>query len=309
MKKIRIGTFNIENAFMRYKFIGPAVRYKKGEPAKDHQKRAAALRKKALAEFEQGGGPLAWVSRDFENFSTISHTQRKATAALITENDPDILALIEVESMEALKKFNSANYFGKKRYDHYMLIDGNDPRGIDVAILSKYPINHIRSYIDDAYKTESGRDSKTFSRDCLVVSVQIDGKSLTLFINHFKSQFQDNPARRLIQTTRVAEIVNQTFGDKIDTELFAVVGDFNQVPQDGSLKPLLEANWCMDVISKLPEEKRWTHVYEKNNKVQEVSQLDYILLSNQLKSQLVGDPLIERRGLARYSGLDKYYPD
>jgi len=305
--KIRLGTFNCENLFLRYKFDGPPVPKKKGETDEDHKKRVLAARRKALAKFGQAGGPLDWLARDLENYSATSHTQRKATAAVIAKNDPDIIALIEVESMEALRKFNTKQFFGAGTFPHYMLIDGNDPRGIDVALLSKFPIVHVRSYIDDTYETGKGKQTKTFSRDCLVARVLVDGKPLTLLINHLKSQYKDNPERRLKQAARVAEIVEETFGSAIDTELFAVLGDFNQSPGDKSLDPLLKTDWNTDVLAGV--ENNWTHVYEKNNKVKGVSQLDYILLSKALASKLVNPPLIERRGLARYAGLNQYYPD
>lgn len=239
MPNVRIGTFNCENLFLRYSFTGPSIRRKKGEKKEAYDKRRARARLKALAEFEKEGGSLDWLARDLEDFSVTSHTQRAATAAVIAKNDPDIIALMEVESMEALKKFNS-NFLKSKRFPHYMLIDGNDPRGIDVAVLSRFPLTHVRSYLTDTYKTSKGATVYTFSRDCLVVRVDVKGTPLTLFVNHFKSQFMDNPWRRKRQAQRVAEIVGETFGSKINSSHFAVVGDFNQTPDHWSLKPLLE---------------------------------------------------------------------
>lgn len=284
------------------------MKKEKGEKADAYRKRVARARLDALTEFERSGGWLDWLARDLENFSPISHTQRKATAAVIAQNNPDIIALVEVESMEALRKFNS-NFLKSKRYPHYMLIDGNDPRGIDVAVLSRFPLTHVRSYVNDTYKTSKGSTVSTFSRDCLVVRADVGTKPLTLFINHFKSQFQDNPERRKKQASRVAEILEDTFGEKIDTELFAVLGDFNQTPNDPSLQPLLNRSWHKEVLSLLPTGDRWTHVFEKGKSVKGVSQLDYILLSKPLAAKIVSGPSIECRGLARYKGLNKYFPD
>lgn len=305
--KIRLGTFNCENLFLRYRFDGPSVRRKKDEAPDDYKKRVQAARSKALTEFEKSGGPPDWIARNLENYSSISHTQRRATAAVIEENHPDIIALAEIENMEALRKFNTRKFFKTETFKHCMLIDGNDPRGIDVAVLSNRPIVHLRSYVDDVYKTDKGKQVKTFSRDCLVVRVETGSKWLTLFINHFKSQYMDNPERRTRQAKRVAKIVEETFGSNIDKELFAVVGDFNQSPDDKSLQPLLKAKWNTDVLAGMPN--NWTHVFEKGNKVQGVSRLDYILLSQALAPKVVKPPKIERRGLARYKGLDQFYAD
>lgn len=309
MPTIRIGTFNCENLFLRYKFVGPPVKKKKGESRAAYEARLRIAREAARKEFEQRGAELDWLHREIERFDPISGKQRKATAMVITENDPDIMALVEVESMEALRKFNSTEFFGKKRFPYFMLIDGNDPRGIDVALLSKYPITHLRSYIHDTYKTPKGGRVETFSRDCLVARVEVGKTPLTFFINHFKSKFMDNPARRKKQAARVAEIIDETFGKDAGTSRFVVLGDFNEVPTDPSLKPLLAYKGLENVVNRLPAAERWTHVYEKNGSVQSVSQLDYILLSKALAHKVKGIPTIERRGLARYKKLDQYYPD
>jgi len=38
---------------------------------------------------------------------------------------------------------------GRSGYPYILLIDGNDPRGIDVAILSRYPIIDVKTHIFD----------------------------------------------------------------------------------------------------------------------------------------------------------------
>lgn len=309
MPTIRIGTFNCENLFLRYKFVGPSLKKKKEESHAAYEARVRAAREAAYKEFEQRGVELDWLHREVERFDPISGKQRKATAMVITENEPDIMALVEIESMEALRKFNSTEFFGKKRFPYFMLIDGNDPRGIDVALLSKYPITHLRSYIHDTYKTPTGGTVETFSRDCLVARVEIGKTPITFFINHFKSKFMDNPERRKKQAKRVTEIIDETFGKQATKSRFAVLGDFNEVPTDQSLRPLLTYQGLENVVNRLPPGERWTHVYEKNGSVQSVSQLDYILLSTTLAQGVKGVPRIERRGLARYQKLNQYYPD
>lgn len=308
MPTVRIGTFNCENLFLRYNFTGPSVTRKSGESNAAYAARLAKARAAAFAEFERSGGQLDWLARDLQDFSPTSGTQRRATAAVIAANKPDILALVEVESMEALRKFNS-HFLKSRRFPYYVLIDGNDPRGIDVALLSRFPIVHVRSFITDTYKTPAGATVFTFSRDCLVARVRIGTKELTLFINHFKSQFRDNPERRRKQAARVAGIVRETFGKNLSKAYFAVAGDFNQVPEDNSLKPLMNKKWHEDVLARLPEASRWTHVYVSNGKVKRASRLDYLLLSHPLAKRVTGLPVIERRGLAKYKGLNDFYPD
>ena len=78
------------------------------------------------------------------------------TGRVIAETRPDILILIEVESRPTFRRFNEqvlAAEFGFS-YPHYMVIDGNDDRGIDVGIASKFPIETARSHVDDPIERE-----------------------------------------------------------------------------------------------------------------------------------------------------------
>src|SRR6188768_1097493 len=85
------------------------------------------------------------------------------TARVIAEVNPDILVLVEVESRPAVQHFHDKvlSPLLQQAYPYNMVIDGNDERGIDVGILSRYPIQRMRSHINDAKGT-----SRIFSRDC-----------------------------------------------------------------------------------------------------------------------------------------------
>src|SRR5687768_5593214 len=64
--------------------------------------------------------------------------------ARLREDKPAILALQEVENKGALYEFNVA-HLG----DHFrdmMVIDGNDPRGIQIGLASTFPLGQVVSY-------------------------------------------------------------------------------------------------------------------------------------------------------------------
>jgi len=66
----------------------------------------------------------------------ISHTQLTHTAQVIYENKPDFVSVQEIESLEVIDEFYSK--FIRKKYNqlpYHMLIEGNDPRGIDLGLL------------------------------------------------------------------------------------------------------------------------------------------------------------------------------
>lgn len=106
-----------------------------------------------------------------------------------------MIALQEVENLDTLKRFRSEYLGGSRGYPFALAIDGNDPRLIDVAVLSKHPIVHARSY---AHLREGS--SALFSRDCLEVDVLVDRKRLTLFVQQYKSMM--GGARRRAHVAR-----------------------------------------------------------------------------------------------------------
>lgn len=97
------------------------------------------------------------------------------TGRVVSEISPDILVCVEVESRPTLMRFNEQVLKAEfhNEYPHVMVIDGNDMRGIDVGILSRYPINRIRSHVDD--KNQTGE--LTFSRDCPEYVIQLTPES------------------------------------------------------------------------------------------------------------------------------------
>ncbi|MFF5359612.1 hypothetical protein ACFY4I_09430 [Streptomyces scabiei] len=69
------------------------------------------------------------------------------TARVIAEVDADILLTVEVEDRLAPDRIDSRVPGGAFGYDPYpfnLLVDGNDSRGIDVGILSRFPVTSVR---------------------------------------------------------------------------------------------------------------------------------------------------------------------
>jgi endonuclease/exonuclease/phosphatase family metal-dependent hydrolase len=341
MATFRIGTFNTENLFLRYNLLDAQRGNRTGKPIswealikaletrakylptplpaniktlpKDEQKRLRDEYKRQVKAFKPDRiKPLtdAWFSINelgfnLAEYGPISKRSRKLTAKAILENDPDVIGLQEVESLSALEDFNRTYLNGL--YPYAMVIDGNDPRQIDVGLISKHPLGNIRTH---KYEPEGSEPTKrTFSRDCLEVDVLFPGvEPVTFLINHFKSQIpsasgDDGSDRREAQASRVAEIIKERFGKKLEGR-FVVLGDLNAGPDESELQPLLKLKGVKNLNDRLPEEERWTHYFVKGKKAE---QLDYVILSpNLAKANPTVKPIIERRGLGKditiYSG-------
>jgi endonuclease/exonuclease/phosphatase family metal-dependent hydrolase len=201
-------------------------------------------------------GRADWVGSLELVEAPVDEQAMRNTARGIADLKADVLAVVEAESRPALTDFNRialpaaqdlAGAAGRP-FSQVMIIDGNDPRGIDVGVMTApgFTIDTIRSHVDD-------RDSKNkpiFSRDCPEYIIRTPGGgSLLLMVNHLKSKgygdAKASAARRKLQATRIAEIYKARRAAGIDAIIIA--GDFNDYPGSAPLKPLLEGTDLKDV--------------------------------------------------------------
>lgn len=189
------------------------------------------------------GGRADWVGWLDLKTEAVDEVAMMLTAKVIFDVGADVLAVVEAESRPALQRFQRlfANKLNlPETYRHLMLIDGNDDRGIDVALATRarFPIGRVQSHVD--LRMSSGQP--VFSRDGPVYEVATPGGQ-TLFVlpNHFKSKFGGNDAasraRRLAQAQAVADIYRALVAE--GATLIAVAGDLNDTPDSPDLAPLL----------------------------------------------------------------------
>jgi endonuclease/exonuclease/phosphatase family metal-dependent hydrolase len=205
----------------------------------------------------------------------------------------DVLCLVEIEDRQAITEFNKGILRELKAdFAHNMSIEGNDDRGIDVGIYSRWPITSIQSHIDDMYKDKAGKQQRVFSRDCPVYQIEYrKGKFLYMICNHFKSKgYGDQGSsdrKRTKQSEQVVEILKKF---DLDTDLVVVAGDLNDTPNSAPLKPLMKVKGLTDVLS--------FHSGEKNTFFTGKEQIDYLLISKPLKDAFKKCG-IERRGWSK----------
>lgn len=216
---------------------------------------------------------------------------RENTAKVMKAVKADVACVVEVENRPMLQAFNR-ELLGTRKFAYSMVIDGNDTRGIDVGLLSNYPLHGIWTHIFDGTP-----QSRTFSRDCLEVELELpNGKMLYVLCNHLKSRGygdQDaNDARRERQAKALKEILGKY---DLSSDFVIVAGDLNDSPSRPPrvLRHLLEIPNLHDVLElQFPgdESARWTYHYN------DFEQIDYILVSKPLKDQFVKAG-VERRGI------------
>lgn len=233
---------------------------------------------------------LGWVELIKDTTNEIS---LENTARVISSIDVDILCTVEVDNRIALNRFNTMILKNKNcEFPHCMLVDGNDERGIDVGILSKFEITNIISHIDDIYTGANHSKYKIFSRDCAEYTVQPDKtNSIHFLCNHLKSKGYGSQAssnaKRKKQADRIVQILKKF---DLQKDLVVVAGDFNDTPSSQPLANLMKLNGLTDVLkSPVFTGDKWTF---SEGKVQ----IDYLLVSKPIFDNLT-QVAIERRGI------------
>jgi endonuclease/exonuclease/phosphatase family metal-dependent hydrolase len=331
--RLRVATFNVENLISR----------------NAHGASARPELKPALSLFDFA------KSRDREIAEQVlalpfEDDKRMSTALAIAETRADILALQEVDNLGVLSPFfaNYVHAVGDIRYGQFRLVEGNDPRGIDVALAVNATIaadkkavsvrtHHERTFGDLGLLTPAlrdfglGADDRVFNRDCLEANIDLGDRTLTVFVAHLKSFGPVPRAREQAGLVREAEarairaIVMERFGEGWRDANWVVAGDLNdhrerilaggvvEAARTNALTPLLQ-DFGVDPVERLPPLERWTAYYRQRTASGEImeshSQLDYILLSPGIAAANP-EPGIEivRRGLPYAVPLDPAYPD
>ncbi len=317
--KLTVGTFNLNNLFSRFSFkadlaeaataAAPGAVITEDKPAKADG-RQWVFRPDSKVYVREYLGKLIEAKPDQE-------TQR--VAARIKEANIDVLAVQEVEDRETLQDFD--RYYLGGRYPHHVLVEGNDDRFIDVALLSKFPLGRVTSWQKYVFPPDSGRE--VFSRDLLQVDVWDASRArmlFTLLINHLKSQFvpfNDDPAkgkeyadqRRNEQAQAIRNIARELGPDAP----YIILGDMNDGLGAPTLAPLAE----LGVVNALahaqetrplketpfpPSTTLWTHRFGSGAKVR-YELFDQIWVSPALAGHL-GPACIGRRKNLTGDGSD-----
>lgn len=200
--------------------------------------------------------------------------------------DADVVGLMEVETLGVLQRLNR-EYLRDLGYGDAVLIEGNDPeRGIDVALLSRFPVIKAVSHAADTFEDASGNTRRIFSRDCLECRVALpDGETLVVLVNHLKSKRggpDETAPLRLAQARRVRDLADEL---SASFPLVAVVGDLNDAPDSPALDALTQSEGGLsDCVEDVPEDHRYSFVHAG-----QPERIDYILASSALRQRLVAN--------------------
>ncbi len=195
----------------------------------------------------------------------------------------DVVALQEVENISVLTQFRD-KYLSDMGYKEVILIEGNDQRGIDVALLSRYPVSNVTSHKDARFNVP-GQGVQGFSRDLLQLRVNgPNNYKFTVFVAHLKSHHGDGPAdiKRQAEAEKAREII-AAFQKANPGENVVVMGDLNDPHTSQHLAPLVNPQvsglGMHDVIAEELGVQDWVYTYHPQKYR---SRIDYIMMNNNM---------------------------
>lgn len=149
---------------------------------------------------------------------------KKAILQVDGGQGPDILVLVEVENDRVLTRLNK-DYLAAAGYKSQVLIEGQDPRGIDVAVLSRFPMEGPPVLHKIPFKPEApeDKDKGKILRGILEVTLRLPDKTkITVFAAHFPSQ--QNPRYWRAQ---YVDTMAQLITERSKKNPVLAAGDFN----------------------------------------------------------------------------------
>jgi endonuclease/exonuclease/phosphatase family metal-dependent hydrolase len=310
---LSIGTFNLNNLFTRWNFQAEVPR---GTTLPETIEFDANANRR-LRTFK------GRVVTQKDEADTVTIAQR------ISAMDVDVLAVQEVENIEALRTFNTERLNGL--YPHVILVEGNDPRLIDVGILSKFPVGQVVSHQTSPDPIRPFK--RIFGRDLLRVDILTPSRSrrlCTIFNTHMKSNFVDrldhptpemqalqavrNNERRQRQSEVTKEIIE---AETRPNSKYVFLGDMNDDPDSPHMAPVVDSSLklvdALESVSETRESKpetlgpqpgpRWTSRHKESGVPPEHRLFDQIWVSPSLKTR-VDQSFIDRRSKHGGDGSD-----
>ncbi len=185
----------------------------------------------------------------------------------------DIVGLTEVENQGVLRTL-TRDYLADQGYEHFLLIEQMDPRGIDMALISKLPF------------TAFSFDIPGHTRGILAGRFTIGGEPFYVLVNHWKSRVGGGEELRMACAKRTLEVANDMLpryeGRKVPA---LIMGDFNDDDDNESVLTL-EKGGLLNTLKSQPAGMRWTYPWwDNDNKKVHYHSFDHVFVNDAMTDQ------------------------
>jgi len=226
----------------------------------------------------------------------VSEGRQKNVAAVLKELNADVVALQEVENRYLLQEFVD-KYLPEMRYQ-VVLVEGNDTRGIDVALLSKIPIEEVATYQHRRFQSSAG-EIMGFRRDLLRVKLGAPYNG-DIYVVHLKSQFGDKVADvvREAEATEMVKIMAENGAGNPDYRAM-ITGDFNEVPD----MPTLDIFRNSGLVDVMEGSEKYSY-----NKKPYLTRIDYGLMTPERQKDLGRAEILDELGDHNLRACSDHFP-
>ncbi len=169
-----------------------------------------------------------------------------ALAAVLARLAADVVLLQEIETRALAVELGMRAGYGDAR-----LVEGNDPRGIDVAVLSRPAITRYVSHASE--RDAAGR--ALWPRDCVEVHLEAGGRRIAIVGSHLSSRLSDDGTRRAAQASRMRAIAD-AIAAADPSALVLAGGDLNDPPSAPAVAPLVADGAYLDPLP--PDATTWS---------------------------------------------------
>ncbi len=192
---------------------------------------------------------------------------------------PDLLCLQEISDSPGFLDSFQRDYL-ENNYPYQVGPVGNDPRGMNLAVLSKTPIASWRSLADHSFPLLDGSRQSRFSRDLLVLDWPFEGRCWRIFTTHLKSM-RGGPNAHRQRESEAAAILEVLAACPPDLD-WLLLGDLNDTPDSASLRRFF--NSPLDIHNSLKAGQQRSETFPCRGSRR---QFDYILHPGRLSDFLV----------------------
>jgi len=206
--------------------------------------------------------------------------QMIAVARAIHRLDSDVICMQEIESLEALLWFRD-EYLADMGYEHVISLDAGNSRGIENAVLSRFPLSNPVQWIGkelggvhpELYGTKKNfmaGEILAFRRSPLKLDVEIpatadnEAYTLSLFVLHHKSGRYSQYWREA-EGKMVAKLAHEIEAEHPGRAI-VLMGDFNAQVSDESVKIYLNDGFS-DIFANAKGDAKSIISHESNRRI------------------------------------------
>lgn len=178
---------------------------------------------------------------------------------------PAIVGLAEIENDAVINDLVTSKHLKALNYSfvHYQ---SPDERGIDVALLYDETIFKVAYSKTYTVKLINDDGSIDYTRDILLVSGLFDNLELHVIVNHWPSRRSgdiETEHKRMKASQKVTEIISFLKEKNAEAKII-VMGDFNDDPENNSLKALEQSHALFNPMRTLISKDRGTTSHNQN---------------------------------------------